>query len=139
MNKVLEFIRHYQGTVAALVLCVVLVVVGLGCQVTTENPFRPEERVTAAELEAEVQLYVTKVQNAYTDIEKQEAIRNAILEAGLAYAQGGGVSPIGLATTLMGIVGIGATLDNRKKDAVIKSKSNALAALAGTKPTPTEA
>lgn len=138
-EKVLEFIRHYQGTVAAFVVCAALVVWGLGCQVTTENPFDPAEKVTQSELEAEVQLYVAKVQTAYDDIERQEAIRAALLEAGLAYAQGGGVNPIGLATTLMGIVGIGAVYDNRKKDAVIKSKSGALAALASTKPADTEA
>ena len=138
-EKVLEFIRHYQGTVAAIVVCIALVVWGLGCQVTTQNPFNPAEKVTQSELEAEVQLYVTKVQNAYDDIERQEAIRSALLEAGLAYAQGGGVNPIGLATTLMGIVGVGAVIDNRKKDSVIKSKSGALAALAGTKPADAEA
>jgi len=100
--------------------------------VTTENPFEPGTKVTADELQVEVEAYAAKVSLAYQDIEKQEAIRSAILEAGLAYAQGGGVNPIGLASTLMGICGIGLAIDNRKKDSVIKSKSNALADLAAT-------
>lgn len=128
-EKVLQFLRHYQGTVAGLVVCAVLVVWGLGCQVTTQNPFQPDEKITAKELEIEVNAYADKVALAYEDIERQEAIRSAILEAGLAYAQGGGVNPVGLATTLMGIVGVGAVIDNRKKDSVIKSKSSALDAL----------
>ncbi|NOQ21600.1 MAG: hypothetical protein GQ565_02970 [Candidatus Aegiribacteria sp.] len=131
MNKVLETARHYQGTIVALIVCVALCAWGLGCQVTTESPFDPGTKITQAELEIEVGAYASKVTLAYQDIEKQQAIRKAILEAGLAYAQGGGVSPLGLASTLAGIMGLGLVVDNRKKDAVIKSKSNALAALKG--------
>lgn len=129
-DKILETLRHYQGTIVAVVVCALLVVWGFGCQVTTENPFEPGTTVTAKELNIEVEAYAKKAALAYEDIDRQEQIRSAILDAGLAYAQGGGVNPIGVASTLMGILGLGAVVDNRKKDAVIKSKSNALAALA---------
>ena len=131
MNKILRTARHYQGTIVAFTACIALCAWGLGCQVTTVSPFDPGTKVTKAELEIEVDAYASKVSLAYRDIGKQEAIRKAILEAGLAYAQGGGVSPLGLASTLAGIMGLGLVVDNRKKDAVIKSKSNALAALKG--------
>jgi hypothetical protein len=129
-DKILETLRHYQGTIAAVVVCIILVVIGFGCQVTTENPFEPGTKVTAEELDIAVRAYADKAALAYADIERQEQIRAAVLEAGLAYAQGGGVNPIGLASTMMGILGLGAIADNRAKDKVIKSKSNALAALA---------
>ncbi len=133
MSKYFEAIKtwvsHNSGLVASIVVCLLLIF-WAGCQVTTENPFNPEEKVTKTELEAEVQAYVVKVQSAYDDIEKQELIRKSILEAGWAIAQGGAVDPLGLATTLMGVCGLGAIYDNRTKNKVIVSKSNALAQMA---------
>lgn len=134
IDKIKTFVRHNSGLVGGVVICAMLLVWS-GCQVTTENPFNPGEKITVQELDAAVNLYVTKVSAAYDDIEKQEAIRAAILEAGLAYAGGGGIDPLGIASTLMGILGLGAIYDNRKKDAVIVSKTNALAALSSTKET----
>jgi hypothetical protein len=124
MSKLAEIFHHYQGTVVAIIICILLLF-WAGCQIKTQNPFNPAEKVTMAELEAQVNLYVTKVSAAYDNIEKQEAIRKAILEAGMAYAGGGAVDPLGLVSTLMGIVGIAATYDNRKKDALIKMLQNA--------------
>lgn len=129
MNKVLETLRHYQGTVAAVVICVLLVVWGLGCAVTTTSPFDPSKKVTARELDVEVNAYADRTVLAYEDIKRKEQIRATILEAGLAYAQGGGINPLGVISTLAGIVGVGSVIDNRRKDSVIKSKSNALAAV----------
>jgi hypothetical protein len=129
-DKILETLRHYQGTIAAFVVCGLLIVWGYGCQITTENPFKPGTKVTAKELDIEVRTYADKVTLAFEDIEKKEQIRDTILNAATVYAQGGGINPIGLVTGLGAIMGIGLAVDNRKKDAVIKSKSNALAALA---------
>jgi len=132
MSKTIESIktwtRHNQGVVAAIVVCAMLLVWS-GCEVTTPSPFHPDLKVTQTELEAEVQMYVVKVQSAYDDIQKQELIRKAILEAGWAVAQGGGVDFLGLGVTLSGIIGLGSIIDNRKKDAVIVSKSKALDAM----------
>jgi hypothetical protein len=126
IENIKKMIRHNQFVVVAAVICVGLTIYGLGCQVTTENPFNPEEEVTRDELRIEAEAYAAKLELAFQDLDKKDAIVKAILEAGLAYAQGGGVNPIGLASTMLGILGMGAVVDNRRKDAVIKSKTNAL-------------
>jgi len=119
-------IIHNQVLVVSVVICVILVVWSYGCQVTTRNPFAPTTKVTRPELEAEVENYATRISLAYADLQKQEEIRSTILNVGLAYAEGGTVNIVGLISTLSGIAGIGAVIDNRRKDAVIKSKTNAL-------------
>lgn len=126
IENIKKAIRHNQGFVAAVGVCIVLAAIGLGCQVTTENPFNPEEKVNREELRIEAESYAAKLELAYQDLDKKDAVIKAILEVGLAYAQGGGVNPIGVASTMLGILGMGAVVDNRRKDAVIKSKSNAL-------------
>jgi hypothetical protein len=133
MDNVKRWIRHNQALVASVFICATLVTVAYGCQVTTESPLNPDQKVTRQELKIEAQAYAAKLKLAYADLDKKDAIINTVLEAGLAYAQGGGVSPLGLASTMMSIIGIGAVVDNRRKDAVIKSKSSALAKIGDLK------
>ena len=131
MNQTIENIkswtRHNQTLVAGAIVCVLLLVWS-GCDVMTESPFS-DEPVTRSELDAEVQMYVVKVQSAVEDLDKQDAMRKALLEAGWAIAQGGAVDPIGLGFTLAGILGLGAVIDNKRKDTVIKTRTNDLAKL----------
>lgn len=126
MTSIKKWLSHNQALVASIVVCIILVVVAFGCKVTTENPFNPQQKVTRDQLTVEAENYAAKLKLAYADLDQKDAIVKAILEAGLAYAQGGGVNPLGVASTMMGILGLGAVVDNRRKDAVIKSKSNAL-------------
>lgn len=128
MSTIKKWVDHNQGLVTSVVLCVVLAISVLmfGCRITTENPFEPGTQVSRQELEIEAQAYAQKIELAYQDLSKKEEIVRLITEAGLAYASGGGVNPLGVATAMMGVLGAGAVVDNRRKDSVIKSKSNAL-------------
>lgn len=128
-DKIFEVLSHDQGTFVAVIICTLLIAWSLGCQVTTENPFSPGDKVTKAELDILAEEAAQKLSLAYDDIERQEQVRKAILEAGRAFAESGGIDPLGFASTLLGIVGIGGIIDNRRKDAVIKSKTKALEAV----------
>jgi len=129
LEKIWTAIRHNHILIVGVVICAVLLVWSYGCQITTRNPFAPTQQVTRPELEAEVENYVSKVSLAYNDLAKKEEIRTLVFNSAVAYADGGGINPLGVITALFGILGSGAMLDNRRKDAVIKSKSNALDAL----------
>jgi len=129
MKWLLNIIKHNQTLIVAIVVCGVILWLGLSCQPTVKNPFDVVQQVTRAELDNEVENYVNKVTLAYADLQRQEQIRATLINAGLAYTKGEGISIFGLISTLSGIIGVGAVVDNRRKDAVIKSKSNALLAL----------
>lgn len=129
LQKIWTAIKHNHVLVVSMLACVVLIAWTYGCQITTRNPFEPSEKVTRPELDAEIENYVAKVSLAYKDLAKQEEIRSLIFNSAVAYASGEGVNPVGVITTLASILGIGAVIDNRRKDAVIKSKTNALDAL----------
>jgi hypothetical protein len=126
MKTITTWVRHNQGLVASAVLCSIMAAMAFGCNVTTENPFQPDDRVDRQELQIEAQAYAKKLELAYQDLDRKDEIIRTITEVGLAYAQGGGVNPIGVASTLLTVMGLGAVVDNRRKDAVIKSKDNAL-------------
>lgn len=128
-TSVKKWINHNRSLVIGAVLCAALTAFAFGCEVTTESPFDQQEKVTRSELDIQVRNYVDRVELAYQDLATKEAIIKAIAEVGLAYAEGGSINMVGLASTIAGIIGVGAVIDNRRKDAVIKNKSNALAQL----------
>lgn len=125
-EKIWTAIKHNKFIVASTIVSFVIVIYAYGCQPQTENPFNPQQKVTREKLDAEVQRYATEVSLAYKDIQRQEQIRDTLINAGLAYTQGEGINPIGVAATILGVLGIGAVVDNRVKDSVIASKTNAL-------------
>ena len=114
--------RHNFGLCIGLAVCAAALVWAYGCESATKSPSDPKLRVTRAELDAEVENLSAKIALAYTDIAKQDEVKQTILNIGIAYASGDGVSPIGIVSTLAGLAGLGAVIDNRRKDAVIKSK-----------------
>jgi hypothetical protein len=121
-SNLISVLRHNQSVVVSVVVCVLLIGWGYGCQPTTISPLDRSSTVTRDELDLQVKQYTDRVKLAYADLKEQEDIRKTVLEAGMAYAKTGEVNLFGLASTLAGIVGVGAIVDNRRKDAVIKSK-----------------
>lgn len=55
----------------------------------------------------------------YADLDRQDAIKIKALEIGQVVAAGGTVDPVGAVLSFMGILGIGAVIDNRRKDGII--------------------
>lgn len=129
LDKIWTTIKHNHCLIVAVVICIVMVMWGIGCEPSVKSPFDPTKRVTRTQLDIEVQNIANLVAGAYAEIKRQEQVRDVILNAGLAYAQGTGINPVGLALTLAGILGVGAVVDNRRKDSVIMTKDNALKTL----------
>jgi len=121
IKKIGEVVRHNQFIMTAIVIGVVMVVWVYGCASTTKSPWKPEEKLTREELTAEIELMNTKIKTAYADLEKQELFKQELFKVGVIMAEGGTVNPIGVGIGLLGILGIGAVADNRKKDSVIKT------------------
>lgn len=122
-KKLTAPLRHNFGLCIGLVVCAAALIWGYGCESTAKSPSDPKLKVTRAELDVEVETLSAKIALAYSDIAKQDEVKETILNIGIAYASGDGVSPIGIVSTLAGLAGLGAVIDNRRKDAVIKSKN----------------
>lgn len=129
VESIKKWISHNQALVVSIVLASILLFVGFGCQVTTTSPFQPEHKVTRAQLQVEVENYAAQVKLASQDLDRKELILKTITDTLVAYTTTGGINPTGLIGLAGLILGGGAIVDNRRKDAVIKSKSNALDSL----------
>lgn len=124
LEKIKVALRHNQFLTYAAVIVIVLGVWLIGCESKTVSPFNPDRSITRAQLAIEVDKYMADIELAYEDLDKQDLFKQKLFEIGVVYAQGGAINPLGAGVTLLGILGAGAAIDNRKKDSVIKTMQN---------------
>ena len=128
LSEIWKAIRHNQGTIIALTIVIGITVWIYGCQSTVTSPVS-EKKVTRGQLVAEAEKFAADLALAYEDLDRQDAFKQQIVSIGVAYAETGGINPIGAGLSLLGIVSAGLLVDNRRKDVAIKSKTNALEAV----------
>lgn len=108
-----------------MMMSVILVAWAYGCSSTVVSIVNPPERLTRAGLQAEVDAFLVKAELRFAALDQQDNLKSTVFNAAISYAQGGAVNPLGLGITLAGLLGLGAVVDNRHKDKVIKTlKSN---------------
>jgi len=134
-ESVKKWLDHNQGMAVATVISIFLCVFVYGCESTVASLVTPGEKVNRVELQAELvteqarlsaELKALKAQAAAKaqSLDKQDKLKQGIAQIGLAVAQGGEVNPIGIATSILALAGIGLAVDNRAKDKVIKVQKN---------------
>ena len=121
IEKIKAALRHNQGLALAVVICLAMGMYLVGCESSVTSPTQPEVTVTRPELVAEFVLTVERYDTALAELNKQDLFKQKLFEIGVAAAQGGTINPVGAGITLLGVLGIGAVADNRKKDSIIKT------------------
>ena len=125
LESIKKWFRHNTFISVAIVISAILLVWAYGCNSTTKSPWNPEVNITRAELEAEIEMLNAKIRSAYADLERQDLFKQELFNIGVILAEGGTVNPVGAGIGLLGILGLGAVADNRKKNAVIKTLQKA--------------
>jgi len=85
--------------------------------------------VTREELSAELAYISSIAEKRFADLDKQDALRKMISDQAVIIAAGGAVNPAGIISLLMGIMGVGAVIDNRKKANTIVTQAMNIASL----------
>jgi len=114
-QHITNFTSHNTGITIAFFITTAIMVWCYGCEAQVQSISDPSRKVTWDELNMEVETLLKTAEIRYGQLDKQEEIREALFNHALLAAQGGGINPIGLMTTLAAITGIGATVDNVTK------------------------
>lgn len=133
-EKIGTAIRHNTGLTVGIILCFMVLLYAYGCESQVSSIRNPVIKINRAELKLEVESEVAKIEQALSELQamaevkgrqldKQDEMKAALFQISLVVAEGGTVNPIGIATTLIAILGIGAVADNRKKDGLIVGKN----------------
>jgi len=133
MAEIAKWIRHNQGMVLSLIVVAAVAAWTFGCESKVTSMIEPAKMVTAAELELEIDLETARlnleIQNLISqaelkkeDLARQDAIKQKLFDFAAITVDGGSVNPAGVVGLLFSICGIGAVIDNRMKDKVIKNR-----------------
>jgi hypothetical protein len=126
LDSLWKTLERHRFTFAALAVCSVLV----GCELwnpRVESPIDGKP-VTRAQLHAEAQTVVAKFEAAESTLEDKDAMKRRVLA--VATQLGNGITdPMGLIPTALGVLALGASGDNIRKN---KKIGELKAALNGT-------
>lgn len=126
MSKLWQKIRHNQSIVISGILVLAVVFWAYGCEPTVRSIVHPERSLNRTAFQGEVDTFVAQAASKFQKLSQQEELRRKLFAVAIQYSQGGAINPVAVAITLGNIIGLGAVVDNRRKDVVIKTlKTNA--------------
>lgn len=130
-EKLKTFFNHQRYQIISVLVFAVVIVIFYGCEAKVSSFNSPTRRIDRDELDTEVELFLARAQNKYSNLNRQEQFRQLLFENALSYAQGVPINPIGIFTSLAALFGVGATVDNvrrrkteKKLKAIIDDNSN---------------
>ncbi len=126
-----EWIRHNTSMTIGLILCCIFTLWFFGCQSRTKSLVDSTKKVTESELnveygsamrtlENELQTLKETTEDRLQDLHRQDALKQALFNNAMLIADSGNLNPLGLLSLIGTLFGIGAVIDNRKKDGLIK-------------------
>lgn len=133
MRAIQKIVSKNQGVFAALVIIVGIMIWGFGCQSKVTSLTEPSIKVTRAELEVEIDGEVLRLERELEilmrqaalkvqDLDRQDEIKAKLFEFAALSVKTNAVNPGGAVALAFSIFGIGAVIDNRIKDKVIKNR-----------------
>jgi len=133
MSKIIKVISHNQGVTLSVIMIVIALGWIFGCASKVTSLLEPAKMVTAEELsieitaerqrlEAELDLLIRKAALKQTELARQDAIKQKFDNFAAITVDAGTVNPAGVLGLLFSVFGIGAVIDNRIKDKVIKNR-----------------
>jgi len=119
----------------SLILAVIFSLWFFGCESKTQSLLDPTLKVNESVLNIEYTSALAKLENDMNvlrattevrlqDLHKQDAFKQALYSNAQLIVEGNNPNPLGLLSLLGTIFGIGAVIDNRKKDGLIKGLQN---------------
>lgn len=103
---------EYWAWWITLNLCSIILLYAYGCEPKTASLISANKKVTRIELQTELELFLARARVGRKDLDRQEQIRDMIFNQALVIAQGNQVNPLGVLTSILAILGIGATADD---------------------------
>lgn len=115
MKKVLRFLNdnhHYIIAAAVIAACTFWT---YGCESQVNSILSPNQRINRAELQIEVDYFIAHAELKALDLDRQDQIKQALLDLGSTFATTGTLNPTGLMNTAISVAAIAFGLNQRKK------------------------
>jgi hypothetical protein len=114
-----EWIKNHIPIITALIVGVCLIVYQEGCEPSVKSLLDESRYVTRGELNLELDQIVAKAEFRMIELDKQEKIRDIILQNALVLAAGQPLNPVGIITALAAVYGIGSGVQVVRKRLIV--------------------
>lgn len=133
MKKITEWVRHNQGMTCSIVVLAVIAVWLFSCESRVLSLVDPGKKVNRQELnlevaverqrvEAQLDHLIKRAELKHIQLDRIDEVKQKLVNFAAITVDAGTVNPAGVVGLLFSIVGIGAVVDNRLKDKVIKNR-----------------
>lgn len=125
LEKLKALMNHERYQLITVVVVLGFVVWLQGCPSQVPSLIDESRRVTRVEYQAEIDLFLARAAVGAESLDKQDALKAALAQNAVLFTTTGTINPVGLVTTVFGILGLGATVDNirRRKEEKKVTKS----------------
>jgi len=121
MSNIIAKLNGERFLVFGLIFAAFLMIWFLGCESQVTSMFEPETKVTREVLSSEVDLFLARAEEKYKILDQKDAFKTLLTNQAALVAQGNTINPLGLLTTIMSIIGVGAVVDNVRKNRKLKT------------------
>jgi len=111
----INFLSKNQWYIIGLIAAFVIVFYTYGCQSTVPSLTTKDKQVTRGELQAEIEYLTAIAKDRALSLNKQDELKQQLLDTGKLIADGGNINPIGAINFLTSIAAIAFGLDRNKK------------------------
>ena len=133
LTKIKKAISHNQGQFLAVAISAGVMIWTFGCQSKVSSIKEPSLQVNREELQVEVEDEIRRLEGELEhiaaraemkvrDLDRQDAFKQKLFDFAAITVEGQTVNPAGLVGLLFSVLGVGAVIDNRIKDKVIKNR-----------------
>jgi len=119
-EKIKKFMNHERYQTISVFLVLIFLGIVYGCESKVDSVRYPGQRISRAQFEIEVNTFLQEAEIRADQLNTQDELKAVLFEVGTMTAQGGTFNPLGVITTIAGILGIGAVTDNVRKRRDIK-------------------
>ena len=101
-----ELVKKNHRGIITIVVSVLVVVYFQACQTTTQSLTDSTKRVSRAELQLELDTLIKKAEIGVADLDRQDAIKELILQNALMLASGGSLNIVGVLSGIAALYGV---------------------------------
>jgi len=128
--------NHERYQSVTVVTVIVIIVILYGCTPKCASIINPDRQITRDQLNIELDELNARITNAYTDLDRKEQLQRLIADQTIKGLTTGTIDPLGLITSAIAVLGIGAAADNvRKRRSIRKLEQRLCSSESPTQPT----
>ena len=115
MKKLLHFLNSNHHYIIAAGILLTACFWTYGCHSQVNSILNPNQQISREELQIEVDYFIAHAELKFLDLDRQDELKQTLLDLGSTFATTGTLNPTGLLNTAVSVAAIAFGLNQRKR------------------------